>query len=301
VSRSSTCSVRRLTVTLSLVAALTLALAAGPAGAAEPAAGDGTICAGLARVGWDVDLDDVSVRGATVAVQGCDDGEPVGLQLIIDDGDVPDDGPLFAEVVDEVASFDLSPLGVGVEPVVGVRVFLVVQNEPVELLSLTIEQRFFNPAGNEQQGLRRTSSLLVAPGASYLVPGAGRGYTDVACADVSTTLPPDLTAQGAGTFTVSDAGTHVVCYQQLPGQQGGPGPGGPGVEPPQVLGVALERDIDPTAAGSGTSRDDGTTVLGRVLARTGIDAALLAFVGAVLLAVGGRLVLHRRRLRGAGG
>lgn len=295
-------SVRRLAAMLSLATALTVGLAATPAGAAEPAGDDGTICTGLARVGWDVDLGDVSLRGATVTVEGCDDGEPVGLQLVTDDGDVPADGPLFAEVVDERASFDLAPLAVGVEPVVGVRVFLVLDDVPVELVTVRIEQRFFNQAGNEQLGLRATTSLSLAPGASYLVPGAGRGYADVSCSSVRAMLPADLVAEGAGTFTVTIGGTHVACYQQRPGTPGGPGQGGPGAAPPDVLGVVLERDrTEGGQAGSSGGRSDGASdgpsVLGISLAATGIELSTLLLVAAVLVAVGGRLALHRRRLR----
>lgn len=102
------------------VAAILLATA-GPA-AATP----GEACSGEASVAWEVDHADLAVTGAVVTVLGCADGEPVGLQVLTDDGDVPDEF-VFASVVDERATFDLTPYGLSVEPTTGVRVALEVE------------------------------------------------------------------------------------------------------------------------------------------------------------------------------
>jgi hypothetical protein len=85
-----------------------------------------------------------------VEVRGCEDGTPVGLQLITDDGDVPAEA-LVSEVTSEHAHFDLEPLGLRIEPVIGVRVFIY--GDPVaEFVTIVVEQRLFATSGNEQRG-----------------------------------------------------------------------------------------------------------------------------------------------------
>ena len=60
-----------------------------------------------------------------------DDGEFVGIELLMDDdSQVPPEEHLGSEVEDEVAFFDVSGFDVGIEPVVGIRVYLVVHDVP---------------------------------------------------------------------------------------------------------------------------------------------------------------------------
>lgn len=250
---------------------------------------EGELCSDTATVSWQTNLGALQVTGVFVEVIGCDDGEFVGIELLMDDGSqVPPAEPLGSEVEDDIAFFDLSELDVGIEPVVGIRVYLVIHGEPVPVASIIVEQRFFNQAGNEQFGLRVTTPLTVPFEQSYAVPSAGPGYQDVDCDEVNLVLDEadgPVVGWGAGDFVATVSGRHIACYEQVPGTPGGPSPGSPGAEEPEVLGVVLERDV--------ANGDDHATVLGQVLARTGLDATHLVVIAAIALA-GGILLLRRR-------
>lgn len=252
-------------------------LVAAPAVAAEV---DASGCTDVAHVHWETSWGEGTVTGAVVEVRGCEDGTPVGLQLLTDDGDVPDE-PLVSEVENEHARFDLEPLGLRIEPVTGVRI--LIQGEPVsEFVAVVVEQRLFAGSGNEQRGLRQTTPREVPFAGQYLVPGAPTRYAVVVCAAMNTTLPNDLVDQGVGTFSATQSGTHVVCYQQQPGTPGGP----PNLETPQVregTEVPDESFTDDSPASPGDSlATTGLNVLG-----AGLTALLLVFLGRRLLRLGG--------------
>ena len=98
---------------------------------APAALAEGRLCADTATVSWQTDLGELQVTGVFVEVPGCEDGVFVGIELLMDDGgQVPPEEPLGSEVEDEVAFFDVSDLDVGIEPVVGIRVYLVVHDVP---------------------------------------------------------------------------------------------------------------------------------------------------------------------------
>jgi hypothetical protein len=256
---------------VTLMCALAMLLAAHSVALAQSTAG----CAEAAHVSWETNWNDVTVTGAVVEVRGCEDGTPVGLQLITDDGDVPAEA-LVSEVTDEQAHFDLEPLGLRIEPVIGVRVFIY--GDPVaEFVTIIVEQRLFATSGNEQRGLRQATVLDVPLGGRYLVPGAPTRYEVVACAAMNTTLPGDLVAQGAGTFTATEPGTHVVCYQQQPGTPGG----APDLETPRVL--------DDTEVLEGAFEADPPASADDSLATTGLNVLAVGLFTLVLLIVGRRL------------
>jgi hypothetical protein len=246
-------------------------------------AAEAEACTDTANVTWETNWEDVTVTGAIVEVPGCEDGDQVGLQLLTDDGDLPAE-PLVSEVEAEHAWFDLAPLDVRIEPVIGVRVLLYGE-AVIEIVGVVVEQRFFGQTGNEQRGLRRTTALEVPVGGQYLVPGAPTRYDVAVCAEMNTTLPGDLIGQGAGTFTATEAGTHVVCYQQQPGTPGGP----PDVEDPSVgdetdaLGDSITQPAPSTGGGG----------LGG-LAATGTNIVVGGALALVLLMTGRRLVGLRR-------
>lgn len=257
---------------VTLMCALAMLLVVHSVALAQSTAG----CAEAAHVSWKTNWNDVTVTGAVVEVRGCADGTPVGMQLLTDDGDVPAEA-LVSEVIDEHAHFDLEPLGLRIEPVIGVRVFI--HGDPVaEFVTIIVEQRLFASSGNEQRGLRQTTVLDVPRGGRYLVPGAPTRYEVVACAAVNTTLPGDLVAEGAGTFTATAPGTHVVCYRQQPGTPGR----APNLETPRILDdtEVLEEGFqaDPPAAAVDS------------LATTGVNVLAAGLVALVLLSLGRRLV-----------
>lgn len=237
-------------------------------------------CTDTANVSWETDWDTVTVEAAIVHVPGCVDGDEVGLQLLTDDGDLPTE-PLVGTVDDERVRFDLSGFDVRIEPVIGVRVLLYGETL-VEIVGIVVEQRFFAQNGNEQRGLLRTTTLEVPLGGTYEVPGAPTRYDVVSCSDMGWTAPVDLVGQGAGTFTATEAGRHVVCYQQRPGTPGGP----PDVEDPVV-------GDDTDVLGDQVTRPAPTTG-GGPLASTGANVAMLGLLGLLLIAAGRRVVAGRR-------
>jgi hypothetical protein len=99
-------------------------------GVALADAAAGSACSSDATVRWETDHRDLRVTRATVEVPGCADDELVGLQVLTGDGSVPA-AMIFTGVVDERASFDLSPYDLGVEPTTGVRIALVVDGVTV--------------------------------------------------------------------------------------------------------------------------------------------------------------------------
>lgn len=218
----------------------------------------GELCTDFASMSWETDITTLTVAGATVEVKGCDDGEPVGLQLITDEGDVPDDGPIMKEAADERAFFDLTDFEQDIEPVTGVRVYLQLADE-VEYWEITVERRFFNMPGNEQLGLRQTTVLLVPDGGTYRVPGAPGGYDEVACEDVGVDIDDiddslegdDNGRQGSGEeFTATESGRHLACYQQTPGE-----PREPIDEEPEIIEDA-DDPADDTEVGDETGAED---------------------------------------------
>lgn len=269
------------------LAALVGAALAMVAGTVFPAAGqDAVACTEIADVSWETNWDDVTVEAARVHVPGCDDGDEVGLQLLTDDGDLPAE-PLVGTVQDERVRFDLAALDVRIEPVTGVRVLLYGE-VVVEIHHVMVEQRFFSDSGNEQRGLRRTTDLEVADGGTYRVPGAPPRYDVASCDSTRRWSPPaDLVGQGAGAFTATASGTHVVCYRQRPGTSGGPSDvEDPTVDETAVLGV----DVDARRPSPGSSGGVG----GR-LASTGADVLGLGVVALVMLVVGRRITRRTGR------
>lgn len=163
------------------------------------AAADSSGCTDDAHVRWEVDVDRSTVDGASVEVPGCADGDLVGLQLIMEDGDLPRE-PLVAAVVDERAVFDLTPYSPGIAPTIGVRVSLhpsgdVAGDDRIEVM---VERRYFNHAGNEQRGLREVERFSLDVGATYVVPGAPDGYRTTDCSEVG--VSEDVVGEGVGTF-----------------------------------------------------------------------------------------------------
>ena len=284
-------------------AGLLVALLAGLLAIPTAAAAEGELCSTTADVSWVTNHDDVTVEGAVVDVPGCTDGEPVGLQLLTDDGDVPADGPILTEAQDEQAEFDLAPFAQRIEPVVGVRVYLQMTEEELAHLEITVDRRFFNMPGNEQRGLRQLTILEVSPGGQYRVPAAPNGYVEVACVEVGHD-PRDTVAQGSGTFDATASGRHVVCNRQTPG-----GPRGPIDQDPEVLGRVINRGdtLDgpsPESGGGATNevlggvhdRSDGSDGPAHGgLALTGANLWLTILV--VVLLVAGGFTLMRVRPR----
>ena len=252
---------------------------------APAAVADGELCSDAATVSWETDLAALQVTGVFVEVLGCDDGEFVGIELLMDDGSqVPSEEPLGSEVEDEVAFFDVSGFDVGIEPVVGIRVYLVVHDVPTPVVMVSVEQRFFNQAGHEQLGLRTVTDLLVPVGGQYHVPSAGPGYRDIRCEDVGA-VSEELINEGHGDFEAGEvSGVHLACYQQTPGTPGGPSTGPPGTDEPKVLPVA-QSDLD--------ARDEPAT-FDAVPARAE-TASVVILVGLALGFVGAA-AFHRRHL-----
>ena len=228
---------------LALLAISLVVLLVQAPGAVADAAAEGELCSDTATVSWETDLAALQVTGVFVEVIGCDDGEFVGIELLMDDGSqVPSEEPLGSEVEDEVAFFDVSGFDIGIEPVVGIRVYLVLHDVAIPVVTISVEQRFFNHAGSEQLGLRTVTELLVPVGGEYHVPSAGPGYTDIRCEDVGATSE-ELVNEGHGDFVAESSGVHLACYQQTPGTPGGPSIGPPGTDEPKVLPVA-QSDLD---------------------------------------------------------
>ena len=296
---------------------------------APAASASGTACSDTANVGWSVDHETVTVAGAHVQVPGCADGEWVGIELITTEGDVPSDGPLASEVVDQVANFDLSDLELRIEPVTGIRVYLEIAGEPTPIVAIDVDQRFFNPAGNEQIGRGLITTLILGVGQEYEVPSDYVGYEPADCSDLGVTAPDDLVAEGTGTFTANESGTHLACYQQQPGSGGGPGPGQPEADVPEVLGEIIDGSNEDVTTDGGVTPDDAPTTdqdeiddedeaLIRVdddragerddedsslralgeLSRTGTDAVGTFLIGFLLVVSGGSLLRWRRRNTG---
>ena len=275
-----------------LLAVLIVALA--PAWMSIPVAhAAGGICSELARVSWQVDRTSILVRGVTVEVVGCEDGEFVGIELITDDGVVPEDGALSGSVEGEVARFDVSAFELRVEPVIGIRVYLEVDGIPTPVVTITVEQRFFTPDGQEQVQLRLTTELVVRLGGAYVVPGPWRGYEHVECRDLGVEVDQPTVAEGLGTFTATASGLHLVCYLRI---EAAP-------EEPEVIDDIEEAqpvdeiqepvvvdDLEETTEAD--EDDDPTTVLDQVLARTGASTAHLMLIGGLSLAIG--VALRRR-------
>ncbi len=213
------------------------------------AAADEDACSDSMDISWETNVGQATVETVVLDVPGCDDGEPVGVQLITDDGDVPRDGPIMAEVQDEQADIDITALEQRIEPVTGVRVFLELSEDEVRFLEITVDRRFFNAPGNEQKGLRQTTVLQVEAGEDYVIPGAPQGYGEIDCADVDL-RPDDIIDEGSGTATAAEAGRHLVCYQQDPG-----GPRGPIDDEPEVVGDDENGD-DTDVLGEGQTRDE---------------------------------------------
>jgi hypothetical protein len=255
---------------------------------AHVSAADGLLCSDVAEVSWQADWDTVTVARAAVDVPGCGDGEPVGIQLLTDDGDVPEDGPIMGVVEDERVVFDLASLEQRVEPVTGVRVFLELTEEELVFFEVTVDRRFFNAPGNEQRGLRQVTSLQVPLDGSYHVPGAPSGYQDVDCSEVNTIIGDDVIEEGSGTFTASASGRHLACYQQTPGAARSPD----GQEP-EVLGETITAD-DAEVEVLGEAHRAPSPAEAGLLPVTGAALWLLVLLGGLLTVGGWRLARARR-------
>jgi hypothetical protein len=274
-------------VTRLLLVTVMLALVVVPAEAA--AADTGELCSEAAHVSWQADWDTVTVARAAVDVPGCGDGEPVGIQLLTDDGDVPEDGPVMGVVADERVVFDLTALEQRVEPVIGVRVFLELAEEELIFFEVTVDRRFFNAPGNEQRGLRQVTSLQVPLDGAYRVPGAPSGYQDVDCSEVNTTIGDDVIEEGSGTFTATASGRHLACYQQTPGVPPGP----PDAQEPEVLGETVTDDAARVEV-LGEVRGAPSPTEAGLLPVTGTALWLLVLLGGLLSVGGWRLARARR-------
>jgi hypothetical protein len=269
-----------------IVAAATLVtiLAGLPATANE-------LCASTATVAWEVDREATTVDAATVHTPGCADGETIGIQLLLDGGgELPEGGPLLRSVTAERAQFDLTGFAVRVEPVVGVRVFLPVPSDEQHTWQITVDRRFFNPAGSEQIGLRDLTILQVPHEGSYRVEGAPARYRETACADLGYD-PEDRIAEGSGVFEgVTEGGRHIVCFQQVT-------PGRGQSNETEVLDGSFERDPDDRTEVLGTTRErpapSNGTPLGR-LAMTGHDLLLAVAIGFATVGAGLSLLQRRR-------
>jgi hypothetical protein len=240
--------------------------------------------------------------------------------LIINDGDVPPNGPLMGQVTDERVVFDVSGLDIRIEPVTGIRVFLELSGGEQLTYQITVDRRFFSSAGSEQVGLRQLTVLNVPLGGSYVVPGAPNRYTEVLCETVGYE-PTDLLKEGSGTFPATGSGRHIACFQQEPGSPGGqpPGPGGPGSEQPIVIppddassgggegpSDVLDEGHDPGSDDLLDAEDtEDTGVLGEVidrrgdrvlgrLAMTGSDLLVAFAVGLMTVGIGLGLLRRRR-------
>ena len=53
---------------------------------ASAAVAEGRLCADTVTVSWQTDLTELQVAGVFVEVPGCEDGEFVGIELLMDDG-----------------------------------------------------------------------------------------------------------------------------------------------------------------------------------------------------------------------
>ena len=61
---------------------------------APAAVAEGQLCADTATVSWQTDVGKLQVTGVFVEVPGCEDGEFVGIELLMDDGgQVPPEEP----------------------------------------------------------------------------------------------------------------------------------------------------------------------------------------------------------------
>jgi hypothetical protein len=268
---------------LSLVVVLLLLLPVAPVRGGE-------LCASMANVSWHTAHRSPTVDGVTVHVAGCADGQPIAIQLLTEHGDIPPHGPLMRAVADEQATYDLTEFDVLVEPVTGLRVFLEVRGDEQYSWQITLDRRFFNPAGSEQIGLRDLTILQVPHGDSYRVEGAPARYRETDCAELGYD-PDDRIAEGSGLFdNVTEGGRHIVCFQQVAASRGHSGA-------TEVLDGPLDRDPDDRTEVLGTSREQPAPSstegpLGR-LAVTGSDLLLATAVGVATVGVG--LVLLRRR------
>jgi hypothetical protein len=273
-----------------MILAATVNLLAAPTSVLAETSPSG-ICSSTARVSWVAEWQTATVEAAIVEVPGCADGEAIGIQLLTEHGDLPGDGPLMTEVANESARFDFSHAAVRIEPVTGVRVFLELRGDEQYVWQITVERRFFNPAGSEQMGLRDLTILQIPHDGSYRVEGAPSRYRVTACADLGY-RPDDRIAEGSGVFEdVIEGGRHVVCFQQVT-----PGRGQGGVT--EVLHGPLERDPDDRTDVLGTSheRPAPSSTAGRLgrLAMTGNDLLLAASVGFATVGVGLGLLRRRR-------
>lgn len=313
-SRASTRLLLSLVLTLVATVVAVLALGTSPAAAAvdEP---DADVCADQVRPSWDqvTTVDGVVTVGVAILdLPGCTDGEVVGLQLLLDDQLVPDER-LHAVVTDGRARFDLTPFDIPVAPVTGVQVTLV---DASATIAIDVERRYLNPAGNEQVGLASIERRELAPGSTYTVASERAGYvaTDCDAAGITATSGPVVAEGAGGPFTAATPGTHLACFQQVPGPPAGPGgPGGPGGgDGTEVLGEVIERDgVAGAGGGSGTagpgggaaSAGDGDTeVLSSVLRRlpvTGDDLTRLAALAGGMLGAGVAALSWRRRRSGS--
>jgi hypothetical protein len=271
-----------------------LAILAGLLSFASPAfpaqAAVGATCTDSVQVSWQNNWDVATVEGVAVTAEGCVDGEPVGIQLLSDDGDVPPDGPLMAQLTDGRAVFDVSGLEVRIEPVTGVRVFLELQGDEQYTWQITVDRRFFNPVGNEQIGLRDLTILQVPHLGSYRVEGAPTRYRETSCAELGYD-PEDRIAEGSGVVEdVSQGGRHIVCFRQVT-------PGRGQVSDTEVLDGSLERDPDDRTEVLGTSLERPDPANDSPLARlamTGNDLLLGVAVGLATVGVGLGLLRRRR-------
>jgi hypothetical protein len=256
-----------------------------------PAAAAEGLCSSTASVAWETDTAELTVTAAVVHTPGCSDGEAVGLQLLLDDGsEVPEAGPLMGSVADERARFDLSESPVEILPITGVRVFLEVRGDEQYTWQITVDRRFFNPAGSEQIGLRDLTVLQVPDGNTYRVEGAPVRYRETSCGDLGHE-PADVIAVGSGVFVnVTAGGRHIACFQQITAS-------GPGT----LSGVGGDTDrsddtIDRVPGDRTAVVDEvveGAPSAGR-LAMTGNDLLLAAAVGLATVGVGLGLLWRRR-------
>lgn len=233
-----------------------------------------------AHVTWRVDPDRGSIEAAMVDVAGGADGDPVGLQLITADGNVPTE-PLVRRVADGHAWFDLADHQLDVEAVTGVRVLLG-RTAREGVLRILVDQRFFNRGGREQVGLRAMTLLRIERGDTYTPPAVPARYAPVSCRTVGLTAQADVVAEGTGTFSATTTGRHLVCYRL---RELGPTQDD---EESGVLG-------DATTVGEDVADAPATHADADLLPATGGQVPQLALVALVVTTIGVLLLRLRRR------
>lgn len=132
----------------------------------------GQPCTTSAHVSWRPDEDVRHIDEVVVTVPGCDDGEPVSLQVLTTRGDVPDT-PLTVPARDGRAVFDVRHYDLGIEPVIGAQVSVYAMPLEAEVLGVRLDAddgvKDGTTAGGDTLADDADGSPLPTTGASVLV------------------------------------------------------------------------------------------------------------------------------------